>query len=92
MSGPTEAGSEFRVVWRWKTDRYRDEFSDERTKVYKTLAGAQRLQSKLLSNGGKYEKHTEYEPTRYDDGYRVEHWSIDYVRVERRPVGEWVAA
>lgn len=82
---------EYSVVWRWRTDRYRDEFSDERRKVYKTEAGARRLIAKLNKNDGNYEKHTEVEPTTYDDGYRVEHWRIDYARLEQREVGPWAA-
>lgn len=84
--------NEYSVVWRWKTDRYRDEFSTERRKVYKTLAGAARLFEKLHKNDGRYEKHTEVDPTRYEDGLIVEHWTLDYARLETRTVGPWEAA
>lgn len=83
---------EFSVVWRWKTDPYRDEFGEERRKVYKTKAGATRLIAKLTSNGGHYEKHTETGETRYDDGLVIERWTLDYARLECRVVGSWVPA
>ncbi len=81
--------TEYSVVWRWKTNPYHDEFSDERRKVYKTEWGAQRLLAKLQKNDGRYDVHIETEPTRGDDGLTVEHWRIDYARIETRQVGPW---
>jgi len=92
LDGTPEAQAmnlEFSVVWRWKTDPYRDEFSKERRKIYKTKTGATRLFDTLHKNGGKYEKWTEMEPTRYDDGFTIEHWTLDYARIESRVVGPW---
>jgi hypothetical protein len=84
--------NQFRVVWRWRTDPYSDEFSDERERIYKTEAGARRLLDKLNRDGGKYTFHREVEPTRYDDGFRTEEWCLDYARLEVREVGPWVTA
>lgn len=87
-----ESGREFRVVWRWKTNPYRDEFSDERHKVYKTEAGARKLLALLNKDDGKYEHHIEVEPTHYEDGLIVEHWRLDYARLETRTVAPWSPA
>ena len=84
------SATEFSVVWRWRTDPYRDEFSKERRKVYKTMGGAMNLVTKLTSNGGNFEKHTEVEPTHYEDGLIVEHWTLDYARLETHEVGPWL--
>ena len=83
---------EFRVVWRWKTDRYRDEFTEERTRTYKTEAGARKLIAKLTSNGGEYEHVSDTEPTRYDDGYHRETWYLDFARLDARDVSPWTPA
>lgn len=83
---------EYRVVWRWRERTYGDVepyFLPVRRKVYKTRAAADRLLTKLQSNGGRYDKAVEVEPTRYDDGLLIEHLVLDHARLEERRVLPW---
>jgi hypothetical protein len=84
--------TQYRVTWRWRTDAYHEEYTPERRKVYDTERGARIRLEKLNRNGGKYEHYTEHPPTVYDDGFGVEHWQLDYARLEVREVGPWSAA
>lgn len=80
---------EFRVVWRWRERDARGVTYPERSKNYKTLAGAERLLTKLRSNDGRYDKYDDDLPTRYDDGLTVTHLVLDYSRMEWREIGHW---
>lgn len=87
-------GEEFRVVWRFRIKSGGpQDVLPQRTKVYKTRVGADRLIAKLQSNGGNYQKMDDSLPGwGGDDGLTVTDLMLDFARIETRWVGEWQVA